>query len=320
MVPANRETVALSHVDPGADADVPLGRSGGSVVHRVPLAERHHLLALRLRQRPGEDLPPEYAAPLPDLPEVLLRQAWHRDGEFQDRLQIVGVAIYIMATGLKGTSSMKLAPRPGHLAEEHLARGASHPAELRGEPGPVRRAGGGGRVVLRPRAAQPASRRAPLRRSVPGRQAGGGWREGPRHQPHQRWDGRYDPSAGAAGLRRGASQRLGRAPHGRSGELPGPAEPHRGQGLERRVRQGPSPHQRHGVLLVDDEAGLLRHLPPNEPASSAMSTSLRAGTTSAPTTPIDQIWNIVRGIVGSACGTRTWRSVGTTPNPEARAT
>ena len=114
--------------------------------------------------------------------------------------QAWAIAIYIMATGLKGTSSMKL-HRDLDISQKstwHMAH--PHPAELRGEPGDVHRAGGGGRGVLRRQAAQPAPRRAALRRSGPVRQAGRGWGEGSGHQPDQRAHGRDDSAPGTAGF------------------------------------------------------------------------------------------------------------------------
>ena len=54
-----------------------------------------------------------------------------------------------------------------------------------------------------------------------------------------------------------------------TGFLPRHAESHVGQSRRGRVREAAGVDERPGVVLVDDEAGLLRHLPPDEPGAPA---------------------------------------------------
>ncbi len=181
------------------------------------------------------------------------------------------VALFLLTTGIKGVSSMKLhRDRPRRQPEVGLAPGAPHPRVPGAGSGPVRRPGGGGRDLRRRQGAQPAREQEGPRRVRARRQDPGGGRARPRHERSGR--------AAAAGHRRGRPAGL-RARPGRAGRAAllrrgGGLRRHGGvvarsrQALRRRVRARGSAYERHRIVWVPVQARPVRNLSPDERPSS----------------------------------------------------
>ena len=181
-------------------------------------------------------------------------------------LQVWAMAMYLLSTGLKGTSSMKLHRDIGvtqktawHLAHRIRESWDDTPAPFAG-PVEVDETFVGGLEKNKP-----AHKK--LRQGTRDRgEDGGGRSEGSRHREGQRGRGdQHRPGDTTAVCCRAHRARCVRV-HGRPRGVPRHAwrEAPDGAPFGRRVRGRAGTHQRGGELLVDAEARLPRHLPPDE--------------------------------------------------------
>ena len=180
--------------------------------------------------------------------------------------QTWAIAIYLVLTSLKGVSSMKLRRDLGitqksawHMAHRIRAAWNGDMADLFDGPVEVDEAYFGGKERNKH-----ADQKLHAGRGTVGKVAVAGVKD----RETNRIRAAVVPTTRKRDLHklRGGPRTAWRhALHGRAGILPGSAEPRHRQPRGGAVRERASARQRHGVILVDDEARLLRHVPPDEP-------------------------------------------------------